>query len=847
MTDMTDAVVGTLASEDLERSGLTQSDVSGLELVGPEQLRVLPETGEADAGYDPDDEDDTPVDFEAAGGYTIPYFTLDGKPVMDGGKPFSRIRLLGRKNEDVPRYRSPRGSLNHVFIPRGLLKLLKQKAEQNEVLREVKSEETLTLFVTEGEKKALRAVKSGIPTIALPGIHMWADSLKVRAIKRALQKAGGNIDKLHMSEDTPVNPELLDAIARIKSLCPNLGVVCILFDSDGEPRLYKDAFKKVKGGEIQVGSINWKFCLAAGAGMVSANPNVTHAGYLLASALRKQSKVRCAVLSRFCEWNTKEDMDWKKQGVDDWLESASEDEVKGALGWMTRKAIRLWNVIKGELLFSSNSDPDVMGEKGGPSAEIAFSRLLDGNTVGQADGLLFEWSQSHWQVIDQLRLQNAAHLLIDAFYAESGSARKIMDAPKAAVSAPRLYPIPEERTKHRIGDAIIPCQDVTLDISEDGEIVARAPDKEDGLRYCIDAKWADRHKPCPLFTKFIESTLPDPGVRGLVQQYIGYTLIGDTRHEIAQWWFGSGSNGKSVLAEIVSALHRKVAAANLSDLGGFNSEGLIDASLITVDETPRRVDEQGLKKAISGGEMDINRKYLPGVTVKLRAKWLLRGNEKPSLSEQTDGLWRRLHIIHFEQQFNGKEKDPLLLEKILKNEMAGVLMWAIEGLVKVLKNDGFADVPDCVWAWKREMQTETDNVLGWWTDLEVQVTDTPRIDTKSVYENYSGWCKENGLYPISSINFWKRVRIIIQRNHSDAELTIKKDRETVTDSLTGETNQKWIRKVNLDLFPQVQEQTAGNVVPMPRQEAAHAKSQTKTSPADHLNPFVELGDDDIVF
>lgn len=844
--DTVSAVLSTLVSDDLGRSGLVEGDVHGLELIRPEQLRVLPGSEDVEAVYDPESDDNTTLDFEAAGGYSIPYYTLYGEPIIDQGKPFSRIRLLGRKSEAVPRYRSPRGSLNHVFIPRGLLKLLKKKAEQNEVLKAVKSEETLTLFITEGEKKAIRSVRAGIPTIALPGIHMWADSLKVRAIKRAFQKASGDLKKLHMSEDTPVNPELLNVIAQIKSLCPNLGVVCILFDSDGGPRPFKEAFKKVKGGEIPVGGIDWKFSSAAGAGMVSANPSVTHAGYLLAAALRKQSEVRCAVVSRFCEWNTEEDEAWKKQGVDDWMESASDDLVRASLELMTQSAIKLWNVIKSEPLFSSNSDPDMMGEKAGPSAEIAFSRMLDGNTVGQADGLLFEWTGSNWQVLNQLRLQSAAHLLIDAFYAESGSARKIMDAPKAAVSAPTLYPIPDERTKHRIGDAIIPCLDVTLDISEDGEIVARAPNKQDGLRYCINARWADRDKPCPIFTKFIESTLPDPAVRGLVQQYIGYTLIGDTRHRVAQWWFGSGSNGKSVLAEIVSALHRKVAAANLSDLGGFNSEGLIDASLITVDETPRRVDEQGLKKAISGGEMVINRKYLPSVTVKLRGKWLLRGNEKPSLSEQTDGIWQRLHIINFEQQFKGSDRDPLLLEKILKNEMAGVLMWAIAGLIKVLKNNGFTDVPDCVWAWKREMQTETDNVLGWWTDLEVQVTDTPRINTTSVYADYSGWCKENGLYPVSSVNFWKRVRLILQRNHADAELTTNRVRETVTDPLTGETRQKWTRQVNLDLYPQAQETTAAgsNVVTMPSQES---KVQSKTSPDDHLNPFVELADDDILF
>lgn len=844
MTDI-DAVVGILASEDLERSGLTQSDVAGLELVGQEQLRVLPETGEAEAVYDPDDEDDTPVDFEAAGGYTIPYYSLDGKPVMDGGKPFSRIRLLGRKNDDVPRYRSPKWSKNHVYVPQGLLSLLRLKEEQNAVLSEVKSSETLMLYITEGEKKAICAVKAGIPTIALPGIQMWADSAKVRMLKKRFAESGGDPQKLRLTEDTPVNPELLDVIAQIKALCPELGVVCILFDSDGKPIPQKEAFKKVKGELVPVGGVDWKLCTAAGPDLFSANPQVTAAGYKLSAALRKQSPVRCAVVTRFCVWNQSDEDHWVKQGLDDWLKAASEDGVKGMLEAFIQTAAALWGVIKDEPLFHGGADPDELGKKGTPHVEIAFARLLDPQIVGKADDMLYEWVSSHWQVVSKDRSEEAAHRLVNAFYAdtERNVLKKIKDAPDSSVRYSGIYKIPPQRTKHGIDDAIIPCRDVTLDVSGDGTIQAREPSKEDGLRYCIDVNWADRHKPCPLFMKFLESVLPDEGVRGLVQQYIGYTLMGDTRHEVAQWWFGSGSNGKSVLAKIVSALHRKVAGASLGDMTGFNAENLVDASLITVDETPKRIDEQNLKMAISGGQMRIGRKWKDALTVELTGKWLLRGNDKPSLTDQTDGLWRRLHVIHFEQRFGEDEKDPLLAEKILNNEMPGVFMWAMQGLVKILKAGKFVDIPEKVFLWKQEMQIETNSVMGWWEDKGIQITDTPRSYKEDVYSAYSGWCKENGLMPLGSPNFWTRVNTLFEREGQ--ELITVRVKEKMTDPLSGGTTIARPRRVNIDLDGHdADAEQSENVVPIPPRPRTVPEKKEAEAP---LSGFAELGEDDILF
>ena len=805
-----------LVHEDLARSGLVPEDVHGLKIVGLEAMKPLPGAQQdegfdgSEEGYDPDDyeEDDEDADpaekFEAVGGYTLPYLSFYGKPIREGKRKFQRVRLVGRKNDAVPRYRSPKGAQNHVYIPQGLRDLLVRLTRQ----RGIGEAENIVdiLYITEGEKKAVRAVKAGIPCVALPGVTMWADSAKVRALKKDYAALGGDPKDVRMTENTPVNPELLEAIEQIKALCPSIGVVCVLFDSDGLPVPYKDAFTKTKNGRVPNGGVVWKGCDVPGKheSFVSANPQVTSAGYTLAAALRKQATSRAVVTTRFCDWDDKDDDHWQKQGLDDWLQAepypgSVTKRLKGGL----ETAFRLWDVVKDEPLFSPNAaDPDLLGAKGGPSAELAFAQLLDGNRVGEADELLYEWAGSHWQLVPYRNSKKAAYLVVSAFYRDCYSSHKVSEAAKGAVSAGHLYGVPEPITGTRrenghLEGAVIPCADLTLDIAPDGTVTAREPRKEDGLRYCVNAKWADKDKPSPEFDRFISDTLPDPAVRRLVQQYVGYTLIGDSRYQVAQWWFGSGANGKGFLAQIVSALHRKVAAADIEDLGGFGAENLIDASLITVDETPKRIDEQRLKSAISGDDLNINRKYQVPVTVRLRAKWLMRGNDKPALSDQTDGIWRRLQIIEFTEKFEGHRRDDMLADRIVKNELPGVLRWAVDGLAMLLQTGGFKDIPESVLAAKREMQVETDNVLGWWVAKDVQVCDAVRTRKEDAYRNYSLWCKNSGMMPLGEPRFWVRVRSIVERDYG--ELRISQPWETITDPMTGTTKNVRVRKVNLDI------------------------------------------------
>lgn len=87
-------------------------------------------------------------------GYVIPYFHIDGTKLGN----YVRTKLLERKHE--PRYVSPSGLGNHIYIPPDFLFNFNQHNRQ-------------FIMVTEGEKKAASASYQGLPCIGFPGVNSW--------------------------------------------------------------------------------------------------------------------------------------------------------------------------------------------------------------------------------------------------------------------------------------------------------------------------------------------------------------------------------------------------------------------------------------------------------------------------------------------------------------------------------------------------------------------------------------------------------------------------------------------------------------------------------------------------
>ncbi len=733
---------------DLAKSGLTPVDVPAW---NPMDGREAKKYG--------------PGHMQDRAGYVIPYFNMDGSPLMctgDISRAFVRYRFLetDSKGHDN-RYWSPddmvdplRGS--HVYIPRGFEKVLRESEQP-------------FMIITEGEKKAEAGCKAGIPTVAIPGVEMWRDPVRRdRIVGRMVNQYGGTqadaILDMKEQKKMPVAPELL-AVIRFAAEIRRKLVVGVLFDSDGGA-IDKHLLKDIEKGDV---------CLPEGAHIgywthptlnvtkATLNPRVAGAGWTLAQGLREHLNLDLPVQTVFCPIRVGSDSTILKIGLDDWI-VADGGGVLFAVRDLLSNGRLMSRLIDKHLLFGATADPDCL--RGGESKvtpEVIFEDLLDAKNVGRAPdvpGELFRWTGASWVILEQQDIRDAAHIFLDMCARNKATAHTETSCVVYVPSSSKLYEMPDLRVTDAVNAGIrIAMEDRTVEIDANGNMQDVEPNRKHGLRHHITAQWADRNQPTPMFDAFINRIQPDRDVQKALIEYMGYTFFPDCRFEVAQFWIGKGANGKSALANILHALHSKMVTVDLSNLRQFHTHKIIGASLVSVDETPPRFDEQMLKALISGSDVDADRKHRSAITARPTAKWIIRGNEPPAISDHSDGFWRRQQVIRFDVQIPLEERDELLAQKIIQQELAGVMYRLLKAAAELFARGKMLPDSVAMQAAKAELRRETSSVLAWITELEIRIEGDkewfPKMQT--VYAGYSSWCKENGFLAVSSTKFWRQV------------------------------------------------------------------------------------------
>ena len=262
-------------------------------------------------------------------------------------------------------------------------------------------------------------------------------------------------------------------------------------------------------------------------------------------------------------------------------------------------------------------------------------------------GILYQWVGTHWAPIsDEVGEKQAYRWIVDHNrpFASADNARK---AHKASILWSEELPL-------LTSDIVIPCQNGYVH-ADGGRLILRDPEPQFGLQHVLLCDFIPDAPSAQCFIDFLTKVLPDEEVRHRVQEYIGYTMTADARYQRAQFWLGSGANGKGVLANVIQALHGKPEAIQLDALDGFNLSVLIGASLIYCDEVPRgRINEQLLKSMIAGERVQIDRKYRDPVSIHVRGKWLVLGNHLPSITDHSAGLDSTGRCNRLAESFSGR-------------------------------------------------------------------------------------------------------------------------------------------------------------------------------------------------
>lgn len=265
---------------------------------------------------------------------------------------------------------------------------------------------------------------------------------------------------------------------------------------------------------------------------------------------------------------------------------------------------------------------------------------------------------------------------------------------------------------------------------------------------------------CPFFQKYLCDWLPDPEVRKVMQEYLGYCLIPTTNFRKAMFMYGKGKNGKSVLLEFLQDFFG-VHSCALSYDGLFTRFGpaTLKDKLVNIfdDTTVSFAKETGIiKNLIAGGTIQAEYKGDQIFQFTNTARLIFSSQETPRTSDTSVAWYDRWFFVHFQNQFRPSNRIKMEIQQHLKEERSGILNWMLDGLERLITQDGFTECAQLVKT-SDAYRSQNDNVAQFISNLCVTNDKVSPIGLSDLYKVYNVWIEGEQLRPLSKKVFTQRI------------------------------------------------------------------------------------------
>lgn len=246
-----------------------------------------------------------------------------------------------------------------------------------------------------------------------------------------------------------------------------------------------------------------------------------------------------------------------------------------------------------------------------------------------------------------------------------------------------------------------------------------------------------------------------------LQDIFGYVISGDTSLQKMFLLVGPRRSGKGTIARILTELVGRdhVVGSTLASLGSnFGLAPLVDASVTFIGDArlPKKGDNSIITErmlAISGEDtLTVDRKYRPHWTGKLPARIFVLSNELPRLDDVSGALASRFIILTLTRSFYGRENRRLFDE--LREELPGILNWALDGLDRLDRADRFVQ-PESSAEQIRELEDLSSPVGAFIRDC-CQTGPDHEVKADKLYEAWRDWNDDQGYRNVSTVQTFGR-------------------------------------------------------------------------------------------
>lgn len=272
---------------------------------------------------------------------------------------------------------------------------------------------------------------------------------------------------------------------------------------------------------------------------------------------------------------------------------------------------------------------------------------------------------------------------------------------------------------------------------------------------------------CPKRQSFLTEVLPDESKQAVLAEYIGYVFARNLKLEKTLILYGTGRNGKSVVFDVINGLlgDENVSNYSLESLSDqFYRAKIADKLLNYSSEISNRLQAEKFKQLTSGEPVEARLPYGQPMTLTNYARLAFNCNDLPRDVEHSDAFFERFLILAFDVWIPPKSRSPNLAKEIIKTELSGVFNWILDGLKRLLEQNGFSS---CRAADKilETFRRESDSVAMFLDDEEYSQSQNYSV-VKTVYQNYRTYCFDNGYKPLGRNNFSKRLevnKVVVQK------------------------------------------------------------------------------------
>jgi putative DNA primase/helicase len=257
----------------------------------------------------------------------------------------------------------------------------------------------------------------------------------------------------------------------------------------------------------------------------------------------------------------------------------------------------------------------------------------------------------------------------------------------------------------------------------------------------------------------------DREVIDLFEEMLGAVLIKHNRYQKGFLFYGSGSNGKSTILNLIKEFlgFRNYTTMSLENVTDRFNKAELENKLANIGDNANNVtlkDTGTLKKLISGDAISVEKKGGTPYTIEPYATHIYSCNNIPSSFDKSDGFYRRWILIPFNAKLSplDEDYDPMILDKITEpHALSYLLNIAIRGAERLIKNGSFTE-PQTVRDALESYKIDNSNVLSWIDEKELDEDYFLDNSTDKLYSDFADWCRLGGAKVSGRNKFYKEVR-----------------------------------------------------------------------------------------